>query len=106
MVIIMLESKIESKVGDYAKSKNILFEKFTSPNKRSVPDRILTLSNGHIFFIEFKATGEIPTILQSRDHATRRDRGVIVYVCDDVEQGKKMIDDEIWKQKRFEDLLT
>lgn len=93
----MLEKKIEEKVGDYAKSKGILFEKFTSPSKRSVPDRILTLPCGFIFFIEFKATGKGPTTLQARDHAIRRARGVTVFVCDDIDQGKKMIDDELWK---------
>lgn len=102
----MLEAPIEKAVGDYAKSKGLLFEKFTSPSKRSVPDRILTLPCGSMFFIEFKATGAKPTVLQTRDHEKRRSMGVIVYVCDDIEQGKKFIDDELWRSKRIEDQLT
>lgn len=57
-------------------------EKFTSPGRRSVPDRICSLRRGVVFFIEFKAPGEKPTPAQERDHARRRARGFRVYVVD------------------------
>jgi len=96
----MLESEIESKVCAYAKTKGLTAEKFTSPNKRSVPDRIFTGPNEHIFFIEFKATGKAKTVhagatgrelRQYRDHKRRRANGFRVYVCDDIEEGKKIV---------------
>lgn len=57
-------------------------EKFTSPGRRSVPDRICSLRPGKVFFIEFKAPGEKPTDAQKRDHARRRARGFAVYIVD------------------------
>lgn len=88
----MLEKKIESAVCDYAKTKGCLAEKFTSPSKRSVPDRIFTLPDGRMFFIEFKAAGKRTTPLQERDHDERRKRNVTVFVVDDIDEGKRIVD--------------
>ena len=60
----MLEKEIEKKIVNYAKSKNFLAYKFTSPSNRSVPDRLFISPTGNIFFIEFKRKGKIPTKLQ------------------------------------------
>jgi len=96
----MLEAEIESKVCAYAKTKGLTAEKFTSPNRRSVPDRMFTGPNGLIFFIEFKATGKKGTIglnrpghpgQQYRDHERRRANGFRVYVVDDIEEGKRIV---------------
>lgn len=62
-----------------------LCEKFTSPGRRSVPDRIVTLPGGRIIFIELKAPGKKPTDLQARDHTRRRMLGCDVRVIDTVE---------------------
>lgn len=60
-------------------------EKFTSPGRRSVPDRLVTLPGGRIVFIELKAPGIRPTELQQRDHDRRRALGCEVLVIDTVE---------------------
>lgn len=60
-------------------------EKFTSPGRRSVPDRLVTLPGGRIVFIELKAPGMKPTELQLRDHDRRRALGCEVLVIDTVE---------------------
>ena len=90
----MLEKDIEDRVGRYAKKFGIMFEKFTSPSKRSVPDRLLTFpgSPAQMVFIEFKAPGKKPTPKQAADHEKRRAIGALVYVVDDIEQGKRLID--------------
>ena len=91
----ILEVDVETPVCRYAKSKNVMHEKFTSPAKRSVPDRLFTLEGGSMFFIEFKAPNKTATTQQKRDHKKRRAKGVRVYVCDDVIVGKQIIDFEV-----------
>jgi hypothetical protein len=88
-----LEKVIEEKVCDYAKSQGWLVYKFTSPARHAVPDRLL-LRNGRVIFIEFKRGGEKPSPPQEREHKRLRDAGITVYVIDNVEDGKRMIDAE------------
>jgi hypothetical protein len=94
---VLLEKDIESAVCRYAKAQGLLAEKFTSPAKRSVPDRIFTTPKGCHFFIEFKAPGKKPTPKQAKDHEDRRARGVAVYVIDNIEQGKAVVDEWVGK---------
>jgi hypothetical protein len=88
----MLEKDIEAKVCDYAKTKNVLVYKFTSPNRMAVPDRMLIRPDGHIWFVEFKREGAKPTPAQEREHHRLRQHKVSVFVIDNVEEGKLMID--------------
>lgn len=87
----MRESEVEKKVVDYAKAKGWLVYKFVSPSQRGVPDRIF-ICGGEIFFIEFKAPGKKPTKLQNKVFSRIREELFEVYIIDDVEQGKKLID--------------
>ena len=86
----MRESKIEEAVCKYAKEQGCLVYKFTSPGRRSVPDRIF-IHKGHVFFVEFKAPGKKPTKGQEREMERLREQGIKVYVCDDIEGGKFLI---------------
>ena len=81
----MLEKTIEAALVKRVKALGGMAEKFTSPNKRSVPDRIVTLPGGVIIFVELKAPGKLPTELQQRDHAARRALGCDVRVIDSIE---------------------
>ena len=87
----MRESEIEKKVSDYAKAKGWLVYKFVSPSQRGVPDKIF-IGGGEIFFVEFKAPGKKPTKLQDKIFSKIRGELFEVYIVDDVEQGKKLID--------------
>lgn len=60
-------------------------EKFTSPARRSVPDRIVTMPKGRIIFVELKSPGKKATELQERDHQRRREMGFDVRVIDSKE---------------------
>ena len=86
------ESAIENNGYKYCATKGVMFEKFVTPNKRSVPDRILTFPNGLIAFIEYKAPGKRATDLQFKDHQRRREHGCLVYVVDDVFLSREIID--------------
>lgn len=88
----MLEKQIEAKVCDYAKSKGALVYKFTSPARAAVPDRLFIGPTGRVWFIEFKREGQKPTPAQEREHARLRGHNVSVFVIDDVEQGKAVVD--------------
>ena len=46
----MLEKQIEAKVCDYAKTKNVLVYKFTSPARAAVPDRLFIRADGRMWF--------------------------------------------------------
>ena len=81
----MLERDIEKALVAKVKSLGGTAEKFTSPNRRSVPDRIVILPGGMIIFVELKAPGKKPTEAQSRDHARRRVLGCDVRVIDSFE---------------------
>lgn len=86
-----LEKDIEKRVCDYAKSLGMLVYKFTSPSRRSVPDRMFITKTGVVFFIEFKKKGQKPTDSQAVEITKIRVTGVPVYVVDDVAEGKKIV---------------
>lgn len=78
----MLERDIEQYLVRRIKRLGGMAEKFTSPGRRSVPDRLVTLPGGRVVFIELKAPGKKPTENQLRDHLRRRDLGCEVMVID------------------------
>jgi len=66
--------------------------KFTSPARAAVPDRMFIRPDGRIWFVEFKREGAKPTEAQEREHHRLRQHKVNVFVIDNVEEGKTMID--------------
>lgn len=60
-------------------------EKFTSPGRRSVPDRLCMMPGGILFFVELKAPGKAPTPKQRADHTRRRAMGFDVYIVSTME---------------------
>ena len=89
---MMLEKQIEAKVCDYAKELGLGVYKFTSPARAAVPDRMFVRPDGVIFFIEFKRGGQKPTDAQEREHNRLRGHKVNVFVVDNVDSGKLVID--------------
>ena len=81
----ILERDVERALVRRVKALGGMCEKFTSPNNRSVPDRLVTLSGGRIIFVELKRPNAKPTEAQARDHARRRALGCDVRVIDTVE---------------------
>lgn len=81
----MRESKVECYL--YVRVKELGGEcyKFTSPQRRNVPDRIVILPGGRLTFVEVKAPGEKPTDGQQREHKRLWELGVAVVVLDSYE---------------------
>lgn len=65
-----------------------------SPSNRGVPDRIL-LKDGLCLFIEFKAQGKEVTKLQAKVISKIQAQGFLVYVVDNIEEGKKIVDENV-----------
>ena len=80
----MLERDIEKALVKRVGDLGGLCEKFTSPGRRNVPDRLITLHN-KIIFVELKAPGEKVRGGQERDHERRRALGCDVRVIDNME---------------------
>lgn len=81
----MLERDIEQALVKRVKVLGGKCEKFTSPGRRSVPDRIVTLPGNIIIFVELKAPGKTPTAKQLKDHKERTALGCDVRVIDSME---------------------
>lgn len=77
----MLERDIEAYLVKRCKEIGALCDKFVSPQRRSVPDRMITFS-GRVLFVELKATRKEPTEAQYRDHDRRREVGAEVVWTD------------------------
>jgi hypothetical protein len=96
-----LEADIEGPVVTYAKKRGFYAAKFTSPSNRSRPDRLF-VRGPFAFFIEFKAPGETATPSQQKEHEKIRKHSGLVFVIDNVERGKEVIDrmknliDKMW----------
>jgi hypothetical protein len=85
---IMLEKTIEQALVKRVKELGGMAEKFVSPGRRSVPDRLITLPGGVIIFVELKAPNKYPTELQKLDHERRRALGCDVRVINTLEEAR------------------
>lgn len=101
----MLERDIEAYLVKRCKEIGALVDKFTSPQRRSVPDRLITFG-GRVLFVELKATGKKPTEAQVRDHERRRAAGAEVVWLDSKVAVDAVIvglraENTIWADKEF-----
>lgn len=90
----MLEKDIEAAVCKYAKEKGFEVYKFSSPNRVGVPDRMFIGAYQRAFWIEFKREGGTPTPVQEREAGKISSKGFAVYLCDNIAEGKSIIDSE------------
>lgn len=102
----MLERDIEAYLVKRCKEIGALCDKFTSPQRRSVPDRLVTF-NGRVLFVELKATGKKPTEAQVRDHERRRAAGAEVVWLDSRFAAEGLIqsllsESDIWFDENFQ----
>lgn len=78
----MRESEVEKHLVKRVKERGGTPYKFTSPQRRGVPDRLCAMPGGVIVFVEVKAPGELPRDDQAREHQRLRDLGMRVLVLD------------------------
>ncbi len=77
----MRERDIENYLRDEVASLGGVALKFTSPGYVGVPDRMVLLPGGKVFFVELKAPHGRLTERQIRTHAKFRELGFTVAVC-------------------------
>lgn len=78
----MREREVEAHYKKMVEDAGGLFIKFTSPSHSGVPDRIVILPNGRIYFVEFKAPNKKPRPLQLHIINKIRELGCEVRVID------------------------
>ena len=99
------EADVEEYLVKEVAKRGGVAEKFSSPNRASVPDRIVswpvtTFDVGYaipawVEFVECKAPGKAPTAAQARDHERRRAMGFRVYVLDSYEAVDKYLESNL-----------
>ena len=93
----MLEKAVEKALIRECKKIGWLCFKFTSPGRRSVPDRLCITDTGKVFFVELKAPGKIESKNQLREHKKLRAQGCTVYgTIDSLQKIKELIEIEIY----------
>ena len=79
------EKQIEQKLVTETRKKGGLAVKFVSPSFSGMPDRLVLLPHGVMGFVEVKAPGKKPRLLQVSRHAMLREMGFQVFVLDATE---------------------
>jgi len=91
--IEMQEANVEKYLIGYVKDKGGLCLKFISASMRGLPDRIVILPQGKIFFVELKAKGKKPRPEQTRVHKLFSSLGAKVYTADSKEKVRSVVDE-------------
>jgi VRR-NUC domain protein len=92
----MLEKEIEKKFKKVLEAKGCLVYKFTSPNCRGVPDRIVITDAGRVLFVELKTEKGILSKLQRiqlKKLLAYRQNVFVLYGLQEVEEFVNNIDD-------------
>ena len=87
------EKQIEQSLVKAVKNMGGIAPKFVSPGFDGMPDRIVLLPHGVMAFVEVKAPGKKPRLLQVSRHGLLRHLGFKVYVLDDMNQIGGILDD-------------
>ena len=89
----MREKVIEQKFREAVRNAGGMAVKFTSPGLDGMPDRLALLPGGRMAFVEVKAPGKKPRLLQEARHRMLRRLGFKVYVLDDEGQIGGIVDE-------------
>lgn len=82
----MREKTIEHKLVMETKRRGGMAVKFTSPGTNGMPDRLVLMPKGRMGFVELKAPGKRPRLLQELRMRQLRRMGFLVAVVDNVAQ--------------------
>lgn len=81
----MYERDVEKYLVKKVKEHGGVAEKYKSPGKPNVPDRLVLWPSSFAEFVELKRPGQKATPAQARDHRRRRAMGFVVSVLDSIE---------------------
>lgn len=96
------EKIIEAYLRERVKELGGKAYKFVSPGNSGVPDRLVCLPGGKVFFVELKGSGKKPTPLQKRQISYLSGLDFSVWVIDSkagvdefIDFCKRMVSDEV-----------
>jgi len=89
----MREKTIEQKLTRAVKARGGICPKLVCPGMAGMPDRLVLLPDGKLGFVEVKAPGEKPRPLQTARHRILEWLGYRVYVLDNPEEIRGIIDE-------------
>ena len=89
----MREKTIEQKLTRAVKAMGGICPKLVCPGMAGMPDRLVLLPDGKLGFVEVKAPGEKPRPLQTARHRILEWLGYRVYVLDNPEEIRGIIDE-------------
>lgn len=92
----VLEADIEAYLVAEVKARGGKAYKFTSPQRRAVPDRHCLLPGGVSFFVECKRPGETLTPSQQREAEYLRSLGQTVYAVSTFKEVDALWEDNIF----------
>lgn len=90
------EKLIERKLVGAVKARGGICVKFYSAYQRGVPDRIILMPGGRIYFVELKSTGKKPTKLQQLFISKLELLGFVVVVVDTIAGLNEFIKNKLW----------
>lgn len=86
----MRERDIERRFRDLIRKAGGVALKLVCPGFDGMPDRIVLMPGGRIFFAEIKRPGAVPGPLQAARHRMLRDLGFQVFVIDSLELAEEV----------------
>lgn len=89
----MLEKDIEKFLNDNIKKLGGRSYKFVSPGNSGVPDRIIFLPGGRIYFVELKTKKGRPSALQKLQRRRFKELGHVVYLLYGLEDVKVFLNE-------------
>ena len=90
---LMREKTVEQKLVKAVKSRGGICPKLVCPGFDGMPDRLVLLPDGRVGFVEVKAPGEKPRLLQVSRHNLLRSLGLQVFTLDDITAIPRMLDE-------------
>lgn len=80
------EKTLEARLRKEIEKRGGMAIKLMSQLHRGLPDRMIIMPQGCIYFVELKSTGEKPTGLQNHCHQQLRNLGHTVYIIDSTQR--------------------
>lgn len=99
--LIESEKVLEKKLVKWIKEAGGKCLKLSSQFNTGLPDRMILLPKGHIFYCEVKSTGKKPTKMQEVLHIEIRALGFKVYVVDSTEGLSEMLKAELLQNEKI-----
>lgn len=95
------EKVLERKLVKWIKDAGGKCIKLSSQFNRGLPDRMILLPGGHMFYCELKSTGKNPTQFQTIVHKELKALGFRVYVVDNSEDLSAMLRTELLTKEKL-----